>query len=51
MTPEIVQAEIDSMKKQQREALEFYHQATGAIASLEWVLRQVTNEEQDEADA
>ena len=44
MTPEIIQAEIENMKKQQREALEFYQQATGAIGALEWALQKVINE-------
>lgn len=44
MTPEILQAEIENLKKQQREALEFYQQATGAIGALEWALQKALAE-------
>lgn len=38
---EKILAEIENMKVQQRQYMELYHQANGAIASLEWVLSQM----------
>lgn len=40
-----IQAEIENMKAQQQRYLELYQQATGAIASLEWTLQQLKENE------
>jgi hypothetical protein len=49
MTKEALLAEIENMKGQQQRYLELHHQATGAIASLEWVLKNTPESEIEQA--
>ena len=44
MNKEALKAEIENIKKQQQQHLQLFHEATGAIAALEFVLNNMPDE-------